>query len=94
LIPGTVEAVETLKKKYNLKIGNTTGFQRIMVHAAPLCLNNSSLLIHCIMTCVKQVDVLLKEGNKQGYYPDCTVAGGHSYYYCLFIHSYIITNQN
>jgi len=31
LIPGTAETVDILKKKYNLKIGNTTGFQRVMV---------------------------------------------------------------
>lgn len=31
LIPGTVEAVQSLKRDFNLKIGNTTGFQRIMV---------------------------------------------------------------
>jgi len=31
LIPGTVQTVEILQKKYNLKIGSTTGFQRVMV---------------------------------------------------------------
>jgi len=31
LIPGTAEAVNTLRNKFNLKIGNTTGFQRVMV---------------------------------------------------------------
>jgi len=31
LIPGTVEAVNTLRQKYNLKIGLTTGFTRVMV---------------------------------------------------------------
>jgi len=31
LIPGTKETVKTLRDKYGLKIGNTTGFQRIMV---------------------------------------------------------------
>jgi phosphonoacetaldehyde hydrolase len=31
LIPGTAETVNILKKKYHLKIGATTGFQRVMV---------------------------------------------------------------
>jgi phosphonoacetaldehyde hydrolase len=31
LIPGAAETVKTLREKYGLKIGNTTGFQRIMV---------------------------------------------------------------
>jgi len=31
LIPGVVETVNTLRKKYNLKIGSTTGFTRSMV---------------------------------------------------------------
>jgi hypothetical protein len=31
LIPGAADAVKTLREKYGLKIGNTTGFQRIMV---------------------------------------------------------------
>jgi len=31
LIPGTVTTVNTLRNKYNLKIGATTGFQRVMV---------------------------------------------------------------
>jgi phosphonoacetaldehyde hydrolase len=31
LIPGTPETVKTLREKYGLKIGNTTGFQRVMV---------------------------------------------------------------
>jgi len=31
LIPGTSQTVNILKKKYNLKIGVTTGFQRVMV---------------------------------------------------------------
>jgi len=31
LIPGTVEAVNALRQKYNLKIGLTTGFTRVMV---------------------------------------------------------------
>jgi len=51
LIPGTAEAVKTLKDKYKLKIGNTTGFQRVMV------------------------DILLRDAAKQGYVPDCSVAG-------------------
>lgn len=51
LIPGTVEAVNTLKKDFGVKIGSTTGFTRAMV------------------------DVLLEDANKQGFYPDCTVAG-------------------
>jgi len=32
LIPGTGQVVQTLQKKYNLKIGSTTGFQRVMVN--------------------------------------------------------------
>jgi phosphonoacetaldehyde hydrolase len=51
LIPGTAEAVNILKAEYGLKIGNTTGFQRVMV------------------------DVLLADAKKQGYVPDCSVAG-------------------
>jgi len=31
LIPGTVETVNTLRSKYGLKIGASTGFQRVMV---------------------------------------------------------------
>jgi len=31
LIPGTVEAVNTLRRDHGLLIGNTTGFQRVMV---------------------------------------------------------------
>jgi phosphonoacetaldehyde hydrolase len=31
LIPGVVETVDTLRKKYNLKIGSTTGFTSAMV---------------------------------------------------------------
>jgi len=31
LIPGTAEAVRTLKSDFNLKIGSTTGFTRVMV---------------------------------------------------------------
>jgi len=31
LIPGTAEAVDALRNKHKLKIGNTTGFQRLMV---------------------------------------------------------------
>lgn len=51
LIPGTTDAVNTLKKEFGMKIGSTTGFTRSMV------------------------DVLLEEANKQGFFPDCTVAG-------------------
>ncbi|XP_045180079.1 phosphonoacetaldehyde hydrolase-like [Mercenaria mercenaria] len=51
LIPGTVQAVDTLKKEYGMKIGSTTGFIRSMV------------------------DVLLEDAKKQGFHPDCTVAG-------------------
>lgn len=51
LIPGCKEAVDALRSEYKLKIGNTTGFQRVMV------------------------DVLLKDAAKQGYVPDCSVAG-------------------
>jgi phosphonoacetaldehyde hydrolase len=31
LIPGTAKTIDTLKKKYNLKIGSTTGFTKVMV---------------------------------------------------------------
>lgn len=51
LIPGTADAVNTLKKEFKCKIGSTTGFLRSMV------------------------DVLVEDANKQGYYPDVTVAG-------------------
>jgi phosphonoacetaldehyde hydrolase len=51
LIPGTVKTVKSLKDDFKLKIGNTTGFQRVMV------------------------DVLLNAAAKQGYVPDCSVAG-------------------
>jgi len=51
LIPGAAEAVSQLRSRFNLKIGNSTGFQRVMV------------------------DVLLADAKKQGYVPDCSVAG-------------------
>lgn len=51
LIPGTVEAVNTLKQDFGMKIGSTTGFIRSMV------------------------DILLEDAKKQGFHPDCTVAG-------------------
>lgn len=31
LIPGTAKVVQSLKRDFGLKIGNTTGFQRVMV---------------------------------------------------------------
>lgn len=51
LIPGTNEAINSLRRDFGMKIGSTTGFIRSMV------------------------DILLEDAAKQGFVPDCSVAG-------------------
>jgi len=51
LLPNVVKTIDTLRNDYDLKIGVTTGFTRVMV------------------------DLLLKDAAKQGFVPNCDVAG-------------------